>query len=118
MKRPEQQRARRILTLELAVVLPAAALVVLSVIHLRSIQRDRQVEAAFQRDFSQTLAISEKHMNQKAYEIADEIRAQFPDPNEACSVEMDRLLAANPAIAHVFMYDPAHGLVSAPNHTG
>ena len=49
MKRPEQQRARRILTLELAVVLPAAALVVLSVIHLRSIQRDRQVEAAFQR---------------------------------------------------------------------
>lgn len=111
MKRPEQQRARRILTLELAVVLPAAALVVLSVIHLRSIQRDRQVEAAFQRDFFQTLAISEKHMNQKAYEIADEIRAQFPDPNEACSVEMDRLLAANPAIAHVFIYDPEHGIV-------
>ena len=111
MKRREQQRARRILPLELAVVLPAAALVLLSVIHLRSIQRDRQVEAAFQRDFFQTLAISEKQMNQKAYEIADEVRSQFPDPNEACSVEMDRLLAANPAIAHVFMYDPEHDQV-------
>jgi signal transduction histidine kinase len=111
MKRRGNERARLILTLELAVVLPAAALVVLSVIHLRSIQRDRQVEAAIQRDFFQTLAYSEKQMNQKAYEIADEIREQFPVPSEACSVELDRLLAANPAIAHVFIYDPDHDLV-------
>ena len=111
MKWRGHERARLILTLELAVVLPAAALVVLSVIHLRSIQRDRQVEAAFQRDFFQTLAISEKQMNQKAYEIADEVRSQFPAPSEACSVELDRLLAANPAIAHVFIYDPEHDLV-------
>ena len=111
MKRRGQERTRLILTLELAVVLPAAALVVLSVIHLRSIQRDRQIEAAFQRDFFQTLAISEKQMNQKAYEIADEVRGQFPAPSEACSVELDRLLAANPAIAHVFMYDPDHDVV-------
>jgi signal transduction histidine kinase len=104
------ERTRLILTLELAVVLPAAALVVLSVLHLRSIQRDRQVEAAIQRDFYQTLAISEKQMNHKAYEIADDIRSQFPEPSEACSVELDRLLAANPVIAHVFIYDPDHDL--------
>ena len=111
MKRRGHERARLILTLELAVVLPAAALVVLSVMHLRSIQRDRQVEAAIQRDFFQTLAISEKHMNQKAYEIADEIREEFPAPSDACSVELDRVLASNPAIAHVFVYDPDHGVV-------
>src|SRR5450432_1818800 len=60
MKWRGHERARLILTLELAVVLPAAALVVLSVLHLRSIQRDRQVEAAIQRDFFQVLGYSEK----------------------------------------------------------
>jgi signal transduction histidine kinase len=111
MKWRGHERARLILTLELAVVLPAAALVVLSVLHLRSIQRDRQVEAAIQRDFFQVLGYSEKQMNQKAYEIVDEVREQFPAPSDACSVELDRLLAANPAIAHVFIYDPNHDLV-------
>ena len=108
MTRRANGRTRLMLILELAVVLPAATLVVLSVMHLRTIQRDRQIEAAFQRDFSQILAISEKQMNQKAYEIADEVRSQFPVSSEACSVELDRLLAANPAIAHVFIYAPDH----------
>ncbi len=54
------------LTLELAVVLPAAALVVLSALHLKSVERDRGIQAAFQRDFSQVLLISEKQMNHKA----------------------------------------------------
>jgi signal transduction histidine kinase len=111
MKWRGHERARLILTLELAVVLPAAALVVLSVIHLRSIQRDRQVEAAIQRDFFQVLGYSEKQMNQRAYEIVDDVREQFPAPSDACSVMLDQLLAANPAIAHVFIYDPDRDLV-------
>ncbi|MGH9789297.1 MAG: hypothetical protein ACRD4U_11420, partial [Candidatus Acidiferrales bacterium] len=58
-------RMRMLLTLELAIVLPAAALVGFSVWNLRSIYRDKAVEAAIQRDFNQFLAISEKRINQK-----------------------------------------------------
>lgn len=64
-KRRWSERTRLMLTLELAVVLPAAALVILSAVHLTEIQRDRGVEAAFQRDFNQVLTISEKEINQK-----------------------------------------------------
>ncbi|MBZ5654843.1 MAG: HAMP domain-containing histidine kinase [Acidobacteriia bacterium] len=110
-KRRWNERTRLILTLELAVVLPAAALVILSAWHLMHIQRDRAVEAAFQRDFSQMLAISEKEINQKAYEQLDDIRSGFPAPGTACPVTLDRLLAAHPYAAHLFSYDPDHGMV-------
>jgi signal transduction histidine kinase len=105
------ERTRLILTLELAVVLPAAILVLLSALHLKSIQRDRAVEAAIQRDFSQVLAISEKQINHKAYDLVDDVRAEFPVPEEACTVTLDKILAAHPYVAHVFMYDPDHGLI-------
>jgi signal transduction histidine kinase len=111
LKRNWNERTRLILTLELAVVLPAAALVILSAWHLNHIQRDRAVEAAIQRDFSQVLAISEKHINHKAYDLADDVRNDFPSPGQACSVNLDKLLAAHPYIAHVFLYDPKSGLI-------
>src|ERR1700674_4816653 len=111
MKRRWNERTRLMLTLELAVVLPAAALVILSALHLKSIQRDRAVEAAIQRDFSQVLAISEKQINHKAYDLADDVRNDFPAPGQACSVNLDKLLAAHPYAAHVFLYDPENGLV-------
>jgi signal transduction histidine kinase len=106
MKRRWNERTRLMLTLELAVVLPAAALVILSAIHLNDIQRDRGVEAAFQRDFNQVLAISEKQINQKADEITDEVRSQFPSAGEACVETMDRILATHPYVAHVWVYEP------------
>jgi len=62
-KRRWNERTRLILTLEFAVVLPAAALVILNVWHLNQIRRDRAVEAAIQRDFTQVLHISEKQIN-------------------------------------------------------
>lgn len=111
VKRPKDARMRLILTLELAVVLPAATLVFLSAMHLKTIQRDRAVEAAIQRDFSQVLAISEKQINHKAYDLVDDVRSEFPSPGEACSVNLDRVLAANPYIAHVMLYDPKQGFV-------
>src|SRR5580700_7593371 len=116
-KRPRNERTRLMLTLELAVVLPAAALVILSAIHLRSIERDRGVQAAFQRDFTQVLAISEKQINQKAYELIDDVRDQFPASGPACTETMDRILATHPYVAHLFIYDPSVGLVfrSQPN---
>jgi len=110
-KRLKNERTRLILTLELAVVLPAAALVILSALHLRSIQRDRGVEAAIERDFNQVLAISEKQFNQKANELADDARADFPRPSEVCAPSLDRVLAEHPYLAHVFIFDPDHGMI-------
>jgi signal transduction histidine kinase len=110
MKRRWNQRTRLMLTLELAVVLPAAALVILSAWHLNGIQRDRGVEAAFQRDFNQILAISEKQINEKAEGMADEVRGQFAGPGNTCVETLDRILATHPYIAHVFVYEPNGGL--------
>jgi signal transduction histidine kinase len=110
-KRRRNERTRLMLTLELAVVLPAAVLVILSAWHLKSIQRDRAVEAAIQRDFFQVLKISEKQINHKAYDLADDVRNEFPAPGQACAVNLDRLLAEHPYVAHVFVYDPDHGAI-------
>ncbi len=110
-KRPRNERFRMMLTLQLAVILPAAVLVILSAWHLKTIQRDRAVEAAIQRDFSQVLAISEKHINHRAAELMDDVRSEFPAPGEACSVNLDRVLAAHPYVAHLMIYDPEHGFV-------
>jgi len=104
LKGPRNERTRMILLLELAIVLPAAALVFLGAWHLRSIQRDRSVEAAIQRDFSQVLTISAKHMNQKARGLADEVRAHFPQTQQECPDALDKLLAEYPYVAHVFAY--------------
>jgi len=110
-KRRWNERTRLMLTLELAVVLPAAALVILSALHLSEIQRDRGVEASFQRDFNQVLAISEKQLNQKAEGMADEVRSTIPKPGDTCVETLDRILATHPYLAHVFVYEPNGGLI-------
>ena len=93
-----------ILLLELAIVLPAAALVFLGAWHLRAIQRDRSVEAAIQRDFTQVLAISAKHMNIKARALADDVRVHFPETQQPCPDVLDKLLAEYPYVTHAFVY--------------
>src|ERR1700682_742859 len=105
------QKTRLLLTLELAVILPAAVLVILSAWHVLHIQRDRAVEAAIQRDFSQVLAISEKQINHKAYEMVDDVRTELPPPSDACAPALDKILAAHPYAAHVFVYSPQTGMV-------
>src|SRR6266850_827919 len=85
-RKPRNEKTRLLLTLELAVILPAAALVIVSAWHVLHIQRDHAVEAAIQREYSQVLAISEKQINHKAYELVDDVRTDFPEPGEACSV--------------------------------
>jgi signal transduction histidine kinase len=111
LKRRWNERTRLILTLELAVVLPAAALVILSALHLKQVQREHGFEAAIQREFGQILAISEKQINHRGYELVDDARNEFPTANEACSDTLDRVLAAHPYVAHVFLFDPERGLV-------
>ena len=110
MRRPNE-KTRVLLTLELAVILPAAALVLVSAWHVLHIQRDRAVEAAIQRDFSQVLAISEKQINHKAYELVDDVRTELPAPSQACGPTLDKILAAHPYAAHIFVYSPKTGMV-------
>ena len=105
------ERTRLLVTLELAVVLPAAALIIASVLHLNQIKRDRSVEAAIQRDFSQVLAISDKQINHKAYAMVDDVRDAMPAPGFACSQNLDEVLASHPYAAHIFMYDPDDGWI-------
>jgi len=111
LKRRWNERTRLILTLELAVILPAAILVIMSVRHLMHIQRDRGVEALIERDFTQVLAISEKEINHKAYKELDDIRSGFPPTAMTCTETLDRLLVAHPYAAHLFVYDPDRGMV-------
>src|SRR5947209_13184509 len=104
-------RTRLLLTLELAVVLPAATLIFFSVMHVSHIKRDHGVEAAIQRDFNQVLAISEKEMNHKAVALLDDVKEAIPSPGNACGPTLDKILAAHPYVANIYLYDPQHGQI-------
>jgi hypothetical protein len=52
----------------LGVMLPAAALIVDGVLHLRTIQREEAIEAVVQREYQQVLAIVEKRIDARAIE--------------------------------------------------
>jgi signal transduction histidine kinase len=92
----------RVLVLMLAIMLPAAALIVASVYHLRTIQRDKAVEAVIQRDYRQVLGIAEKRINERAYEMTEAARAQFPNTDH--SAQLDTFLTTHPEIAHAFRW--------------
>src|SRR5580698_1136655 len=92
----------RMLVFMLGVMLPAAALIVAGIWHLRTIQRDKAIEAVFQLEYQQVLAIAEKRIDARAYEIAEEARAKFPDADQGDKLEA--FLAAHPDIAHAFLW--------------
>ena len=83
-------RFRLMLTLGLAVLLPAAALIYVNFHHLKSIERDKKVEAIIHRDFQYVLAVSEKRLNQKAYTMTEEVRSSFPSPDNDTEPEKER----------------------------
>jgi signal transduction histidine kinase len=96
------------LTLELAVMLPAAALIYVNFHHLESIERDKNVEATIHRDFQYMLSASEKKINDRMYTMAEEIRDNFPSPDdtEQCRAQkLDLILSENPQLAHAFLFD-------------
>jgi signal transduction histidine kinase len=105
---------RLLLILELAVMLPAAALIFVNFYHLKSIERDKAIEAAIHRDFQYMLGISEMKFDWYANEMADAAIKQFPSPDESeadTAQQLDVVLAKNPAAIRVFLYDPDKGLV-------
>jgi signal transduction histidine kinase len=74
-------RYRLIITLGLAVLLPAAALIYVNFSQLRAFDRDKVLEATIKRDFQESLGVWEKNMNKKIYAKVDDARDQFPPPD-------------------------------------
>jgi signal transduction histidine kinase len=104
-------RTRLLLTFELAVSLPAAGLVGVSVWKLKSMKRDKVVEAAIQRDFSQVLKVAETQSTDKAYTLVSDVYRQFPAPGAWAGEGLDAILRKHPYAGHVFLYDRETGLV-------
>src|SRR3977135_1205700 len=101
-------RFRLMLTLGLAVVLPAAALIYVNFRQLRTFERDKVLEAAIHRDFQEMLAITEKKINKKAYALSEDARNLFPSPDADTATkekQLDLILAKNPWFSHVFLFD-------------
>ena len=92
----------RTLVLMLAVILPAIALIAFALHHLWSIQQDKAIEAAIQLDYQRILAIAEKQIDGRAYDIAEEAIAQFPPADRAD--DLDSFLKDHPDIAHAFLW--------------
>src|SRR5262249_50826613 len=108
-------RFRMLMTLELAVMLPAAALIYFNYRHLENIQHEKVVEATIHRDFQEMLAISEKKINDKVYYLIEEAVKAFPSPDNDSEAEkikkLDTILANSPWLTRVFLFDPKRGLV-------
>ncbi len=114
-------RFRVMLTFELAIVLPALALILVNFRQVESIKHGKKIEALIQRDFQYVLGASEERINQKAYSLAEQAKALFPSPETDNESErkrkLDLVLSKNPWILHAFLYDGDKGIVfqSQPN---
>src|SRR5215469_9068296 len=108
------ERTRTLLTLELAIVLPAAALMGFSIWNLNHLQRSEAVEAAIQRDFSHVLHFAEKKSWQKANDLLVPIRQEFPNADNDESkirAELGSILSLHPEFAYAVLYDKKNNLL-------
>jgi signal transduction histidine kinase len=106
-------RTRTLLTLELAISLPAAALMAFSIWNLKHIQRDQAIEAAIQRDFQYILNIAEKRSLAKANDMLAPVREQFPTANDGPEIEekLDHILREHPELSYAMLYDKKKNLL-------
>jgi signal transduction histidine kinase len=113
-KRRWTDRTRLLLTLELAIILPATSLMAFSIWNLRHIQRDKAIEAAIQRDFSYVLRIAEKKTWHKASDILTPVRKRFPCAGDGANIraQLDSILAAHPEFVFAILYDKDHDLLT------
>ena len=112
--RESNTRFRLVLTLGLAVVLPALTLIFVNFQHVKSIQRDKKVEALIHRDFQYLLSNSAKKISTKAFDLVEQARASFPseaDPYDDKKRKFDELLGKSPWFAHVAYFDHKTGAV-------
>ena len=113
-KREGNTRFRLVLTLGLAVVLPALTLIYVNFKHVKSIQRDKKFEALLHRDFQYLLYIAAKKINVKAYEYTEQARQVFPsaaDSDEDKKAKLEQLMSKSPWFGHVFLFDAKKGVV-------
>jgi len=104
-----RHRLRLLLTLLLAVVLPAAALIGFTVWNLRMIQRNRALEAAIQSDFAYTLKIAEKRIVSQANKLVGDARLGFPTDRDPIAQQLDATLEKFPYVRQAFLYDKQSG---------
>src|SRR5256714_12633079 len=101
-------RFRLMLTLVLAVLLPAAALIYVNFSQLRSFQRDKFLQAAIHRDFQEALAITEKRMSKQAYAKVDDVAGMFPsikNDDVEKKTKLEEALAKCACFDHAFIFD-------------
>jgi len=113
-RREVNTRFRLVLTLLLAVVLPALTLIYVNFEHVKSIQRGKKFEALIHRDFQYLLSNSAEKMNNKAYELAEQAKDSFPsqaDSDDEKRRKFDLLLARKPWFTHAFLFDGKKGVV-------
>src|ERR1043165_129457 len=113
-RRETNTRFRLVLTLGLAVVLPALTLIYVNFQHVKSIQRDKKIEALIHRDFQYLLTIAERRINEKAFQLTEQARSSFPldtDSDDEKRRKFDVMLAKSPWMAHAFFFDAKKGLV-------
>src|SRR4030095_4164932 len=84
-----------------------------SVWNLHKIQRDKQIEAAIQRDFTIALGIAEKKTWMKATDLLTPVREKFPcgEPESEIKSEMERILAAHPEFLYAIFYNKEHNIL-------
>ena len=113
-KREGNIRFRLVLTLGLAVVLPALTLIYVNFKHVKSIQRDKNVEALIHRDFQYLLSTSANKINTKAYELAEQAKEAYPaeaDSDDEKRRKFELLLKKSPWFAHVVFFDSRKGVI-------
>jgi signal transduction histidine kinase len=104
----EFNRYRLIITLGLAVLLPAAALIYVNFSQLQAFKRDKFLEATIHRDFQETLAIDEKNMTKKIYGKVEEARELFPSPDAdegEKEAQLNEILGQCYCFTHAFLFD-------------
>src|SRR5262245_58336354 len=113
-RREVNTRFRLVLTLVLAVVLPALTVIYVNFQHVKSIQRGKTFEALIHRDFQYLLSNSAQKMSGKAYELTEQARDAFPseaDSDDERRRKFDLILAKSPWFMYVVFYDAKKGVV-------
>src|SRR5258706_13508902 len=114
------ERTRTLLTLELAIVLPAAALMAFSIYNLKHIQRDKSIEAAIQRDFGHVLKIAETKSWREANDLLTPVRKEFPSPDDGSQIKtkLETLLRQHPEYAYAVLYDKTNNFMVSRGQPG
>src|SRR5260370_17307294 len=108
------ERTKTLLTVELAIVLPAAALMGFSIWNLKHIQRDKAIEAAIQRDFQYVLKIAEKKSWERANDLLTPVLREFPNPEgdpSGIKAKLEHILLEHPEFTYAVLYDKKNNLL-------